>query len=509
VIARTSLRRKASAPTPGAGDAFTEYDAWTFSRLQAGKEQPADLASVSPRFQGTARHLARLPLEDRSAALRAALTWLGNSDADAILKALAAANPDGPAPEPEAQESRAGVKLTRASDIESKPVEWLWQDRVPLSALTMFAGDPEVGKSLVTIHLAAAVSTGKSLPFDDRTLPSRSVLILSAEDDPARTIAPRRMAAGADRENVYLIGSVRREDGSEDLVNLRQDLGEIERRAREVANVGLIIIDPVTAYLGGVDDHRNAEIRAVLAPMMTLAEDLGIAVVLVSHLIKGGDGRKARHRVQGSIGYVASCRANFLFAIDPHDPTGNRRLMLANGCNLAPDALTLAYNIKDDGSGARIEWESETVSITADVALRCEAKQKDEQVDPKREKQIDKWLAETLADGPIPAHEVIELGEGQGYSEQQLKRAKERIGACSEKLGFGAGWVWSLPSAEDDADDLADVKDFDEGGSEGDAKGPRPEAMIPSTSSSPSRGGVPVVPLRGEGTLLPSGGKES
>jgi hypothetical protein len=422
------------------------------------------------------------------------------------MRAVVAADPDGPAPAPEAQESRAGVKLTRASDIVEKPVEWLWKDRIPQGELTMLAGDPKVGKSLVTLDLAASVSSGRAMPFDDRTRSPGHVIVLSAEDNPSRTIRPRLVAAGADLEKVHLLESVYRGDGAESSPSLVRDLGEIERCVRDLQDVRLIIIDPVGAYMGGVDDHKNSEVRGVLARLNRLAGDLGAAVVLVSHLTKGGDGKKGKHRVLGSIGYVASCRANFLFAIDPHDPTGNRRLMLANGCNLAPDAPTLAYTIRNDQSGARIEWESETVPITADEALRCETKQKDERGDPKREKQIDRWLAETLANGPIPAHEVIELGEGQGYSEQQLKRAKERIGACSEKLGFGGGWVWSLPSDDDDADDLPDVKDFDEGVSEGDAKGPAPEGLIPSISS---RGGVPVVPLRGEGTLLPSGGKES
>jgi hypothetical protein len=28
-----------------------------------------------------------------------------------------------------------------------------------------------------------------------------------------------------------------------------------------------VVIGPITAYLGGVDSHKNAEVRAVLAPL--------------------------------------------------------------------------------------------------------------------------------------------------------------------------------------------------------------------------------------------------
>jgi hypothetical protein len=31
------------------------------------------------------------------------------------------------------------------------------------------------------------------------------------------------------------------------------------------------VIGPITAYLGGVDSHKNAEVRAVLAPLRELA----------------------------------------------------------------------------------------------------------------------------------------------------------------------------------------------------------------------------------------------
>ena len=35
-------------------------------------------------------------------------------------------------------------------------MEWLWRGRIPLGMLTMFAGDPKLGKSYFTLTLAAA-----------------------------------------------------------------------------------------------------------------------------------------------------------------------------------------------------------------------------------------------------------------------------------------------------------------------------------------------------------------
>ena len=52
------------------------------------------------------------------------------------------------------------VRLTCAVDLEPRAVEWLWSGRVPLGMITMFAGDPKLGKSYVTLAMAAALSRG-------------------------------------------------------------------------------------------------------------------------------------------------------------------------------------------------------------------------------------------------------------------------------------------------------------------------------------------------------------
>ena len=91
-----------------------------------------------------------------------------------------------------------GVKMTRVDQFEPRAIDWLWAGRVPLGMITMFAGDPKLGKSYVTLAMAAALSRG--LACRRATCPSRpaSSILMSAEDDPARTIAPRLVAAGAD-----------------------------------------------------------------------------------------------------------------------------------------------------------------------------------------------------------------------------------------------------------------------------------------------------------------------
>ncbi len=194
--------------------------------------------------------------------------------------------------------------MIRALDLEPREVNWLWSCRVPLGMMTMFAGDPKLGKSYVTLAMAAALSRGLPLPLSQRPNRPASTILMSAEDDPARTIVPRLTAAGADLSRVHILESVVRANGDEALPTLRTDVNAIMSAATKLGDCRLVVIDPVSAYLKGVNDNRNAVLRGVLMPLKRLAERLGAAVVLVSHLTKGGSAN-GKHRVLGSIAYVA------------------------------------------------------------------------------------------------------------------------------------------------------------------------------------------------------------
>ena len=113
------------------------------------------------------------------------------------------------------------------------------------------------------------------------------------------------MAAGADLTRIHILESVILANGSEALPSLQADIDAITAAAARLGDCRLIVIDPVSAYLKGVDDNRNAALRGVLTPLSRLAGQLGAAVVLVSHLAKAGS-NNGKHRVLGSIAYVGA-----------------------------------------------------------------------------------------------------------------------------------------------------------------------------------------------------------
>src|SRR5262249_16667157 len=108
--------------------------------------------------------------------------------------------------EPGAQGGDPVPAVRRMSEVEPRPVEWVWRSWIPRGALTLVDGDPGLGKSTMSIDLAARVSRGWAMPPNSgpATDPA-GVLLLSAEDDLANTIRPRLDAAGADVSRVHAL----------------------------------------------------------------------------------------------------------------------------------------------------------------------------------------------------------------------------------------------------------------------------------------------------------------
>src|SRR5262245_65221124 len=97
------------------------------------------------------------------------------------------------------------LDLFDLSDVAPEPVRWLWPGRIPAAKVTLLCGDPGLGKSFITMDLAARITAGQDFP--DAPSPLRkpgSALILSAEDDPGDTIRPRIEAAGGDISRVKI-----------------------------------------------------------------------------------------------------------------------------------------------------------------------------------------------------------------------------------------------------------------------------------------------------------------
>jgi AAA domain len=338
-----------------------------------------------------------------------------------------------------------------AADVTPEPIEWLWRQRIALGKLALIAGEAGLGKSQVSIAIAAAVTTGDELPCGEGRAPQGNVIILSAEDGVADTIVPRLMAAGADRKRVQIVRAVKEPSGRRGF-NLAGDLELLEKAIADCGEVRLIIIDPISSYLGPkVDSHVNAAVRGVLEPMSEMAARLRVAIVAITHPPKG-TGTAAINRFIGSIAFVAAARSAYIVVRDPDDET--RRLFLPAKNNLAPKGCGLAFRpeqrLLDDpakGIGASsVVWEPEPVTMTADQALQATDAQAGGQAPAGAE--AEDLLLDLLGSNAVPVTDVKAEAKAAGIAWASVRRAKVRLGVIAERDGFGSEgkWLWRLPA---------------------------------------------------------------
>jgi hypothetical protein len=337
---------------------------------------------------------------------------------------------------------KALVVLESFATIEPEPIAWLWQGRIALGKLTLIAGDPGLGKSLITAALAASVSKGYPWPVDGTHAPMGDVILLSAEDDPADTIRPRLDAAGADCARVHVLKAVFDEDDSTRTFSLKRDIAALEEALASLPDCRLLIVDPVSAYLDGTDSHNNSDVRGLLAPLTELAGRYRIAVLLIHHLNKNAGGN-ALYRNIGSIAFTAAVRAAYIVAKDKDNP--ERRLFLPTKNNLAKDSTGLAYSVKSNEQNQPvIAWETEPVEITATEALALP--------DSYSENADTDWgvsvLRDILAAGSVSAADALKQAKQAGLTDKQIRRAREKLGIKPQKTGFNGGWEWTLPNED-------------------------------------------------------------
>jgi hypothetical protein len=336
------------------------------------------------------------------------------------------------------------------SGVEPEEVSWLWPSWLALGKLALVDGDPGLGKSAMTLDLAARVSAGKTFPDGAECEPA-GVVLLSAEDGLADTIRPRLDAAGADTSRILALATVPDENGHERLLSIPEDLPLIEKGIRRVG-ARLVVVDPLMAFLSGdTNSHRDQDVRRALAPLAGLAERTEASVLVVRHLNKAA-ANNPLYRGGGSIGIVGAARMAFVVGIDPQDE--NRRVMASTKNNLATAPPSLMFGLEEAESGSvKLKWLGRSEVSAKDLL----ATPQDREHSDARSEAVE-FLEDILAAGPVPSSQVKKEAEEAGISERTLARGKKRVGVIAFREGESGGrgkgqWLWKLPLF-----DLNDVK---------------------------------------------------
>ena len=274
------------------------------------------------------------------------------------------------------------VTMGQLLDEPEESERWLVEGIVPCGALTLVIGAPKAGKSTATRCLGVAVATGA--PWLGRNTTRGSVLYLCLEDK--RAEVRRHFAAmGAPKD-----------DSIRCFIDRLPPLGAAEQLGAwvDALKPRLVVIDPLFRFLRVEDVSDYARVSRAFDPLIDLARNSGVALVLTHHQRKSGgtDGNETlgSQAIFGSVD-------NTLFLYRDGDKR-SMRTQVRIGEDIARTAIRL------DGNG----WVS-----LADA--------------PEREKSIDAEVLDVLGDStPAPlrrqdVHDIV------GRRAEDVDAALERL----------------------------------------------------------------------------------
>ena len=341
-----------------------------------------------------------------------------------------------------------GVILVNGADLKPVAIHWLWKDWLALGKFHILAGAPGQGKTTLAMALIATLTSGGRWP-DGSRVGQGSALIWSGEDDPADTLLPRLLAAGADRSRCYFVSGTRIA-GEVESFDPARDMAGLEAEALRIGDVRLIVVDPVVSAVTG-DSHKNTEVRRSLQPLVDLASRLDAALLGITHLSKGGMGSDPASRVIGSVAFTAVARVVMVAAkvkSETGDERDDRRILARGKSNIGPDDGGYEYHIEQSEPlpgihASYIAW-GKAVEGTARELLTDPSEDVDAG-DKSASASAEDFLRELLI-CPTPTKTVQNEAKEAGHSWATVRRAAQTMNVVRKKAGMDSGWYWSLPS---------------------------------------------------------------
>jgi DNA repair protein RadA/Sms len=262
--------------------------------------------------------------------------------------------------------------------------------------------------------------------------------MLSTEDSLPHTLRPRLDKAGADASKIKVLTGWVDEQAKERAFTL-QYLDVLEEEIHRY-QPRLVIIDPITAYMGKIDIHRANEVQELMGQLNRLADRTRCAIVCIRHPAKPGQHiGKVIHRGLGSVGFVGTARTA-LFA-EQHPTRAGLALLGQSKSNMERLGRTQLFS-KDQGT---FEWCGVS-RISAEVLGGT-----GRGPDPTAFLEAVFWLEDRLKDGLPQASAALGVeADEDGIAFRTLRRAKQAPQIRSIKRGPDPQgkevWNWQLLS---------------------------------------------------------------
>lgn len=335
------------------------------------------------------------------------------------------------------------VLIKRGDTIVPEPICWIWKGWLACGKMHIIGGAPGCGKTTIACKLAATVTCGGLWP-DGTRAPLGDVVIWSGEDDIENVLAPRMIASGADMKRVHFVVGIR-EHGKDVSFDPSKDLDKLAEALSSISDVRLLVVDPIVSTVGGVDSHRNAEVRRALQPLVDLTAKLDCGLIGITHFTKGTQGRDPVERITGSLAFAALARVVMVASVKEGSEGGPDRLLVRAKSNLGPSTGGFSYHLAYEPLpdypkivGSNLVWGDELTGSAREILGQAEGPAVSE--DPGSLEACKAWLATYMKGGGVLAEDVQKAAAEARHSAATLKRAKAALGIKSKR--FHDKWIW-------------------------------------------------------------------
>lgn len=367
-----------------------------------------------------------------------------------------------PAPKPETvDEQKTPLPIiTRGDCVPDKRIGFLWQDRFPYQ-FGLLAGRQNLGKSMFVAYLTAKITNASFKSWGDGApCPTGCVMYFTPEGGSSLT-KQRICNMGGNPENIVFysgLGSGRlRPDGTidtdfdpvvSDIYSLTRALDAAEKSAGQ--KVCLIVIDPITDFMGDVRQNDNAEVAKALRGLDYLAVDRGVCILGVKHVNKSVNTTAAVYNVGGSVAFTSKPRFVYMLDQTPDsrkadlekdDLTERRLVMVCAKHNDFDPPSSLELTLRSDNDYKRVEitdfysdWTADSLQYALSEINGGVSKGRGRPTDDDRNAEIERLLASGMS-----ASAVIEkTGASKNHVYAIFKALKKKQTASySEFADFG------------------------------------------------------------------------
>ena len=318
------------------------------------------------------------------------------------------------------------IATKKASQHGTREPRFMWFPFLPYKKLIVLQGESGIGKSSFILNIASLLSQGKPMPFEsaEQIAEFGDILYFNKEDDIEETINPRLIAMGADLDRFHF---------ANESFFLENDCKRLEATITEL-NIRLVIIDPLTSFLGRHHNMNTAQsVGNLMRELSRVAFTTNTAIVVVCHLTKNSVGKEIdRHLGSSDIINAARSVISATRENDEDDIVTVKHLK----STLAKRAKPFYYEIVGNGV---IEFMS-----------REEAEDNITEVSVSKKEIAIEMIINLLSGGARQSKEIIDIIKSAGIGNSTINAAKREAFIVSKKIGDN--WIWQLPHQDVNAD---------------------------------------------------------